>query len=89
MPDAGIEPLAHVRPRVEHEVGHAQAVAAPKLVGGHDAPAPIGGPGIDLMSRAVELDDPQVEPSGSDLHIHGRVARTHKKAQKKGSERFT
>ncbi len=57
------------------QIDEVHAFIAPKLIGGHEAPSPIGGAGIDLMARAAELDDPQIEPSGSDLYIHGRVAR--------------
>ncbi len=48
---------------------------APKLVGGAQAPGPIAGQGIDQMSDALELRDPEVQQLGSDIYVHGRLLR--------------
>lgn len=48
------------------------AFIAPKLVGGRDAPGPIGDEGIEQMADALTLANPTVEQLGPDLYIHGR-----------------
>jgi diaminohydroxyphosphoribosylaminopyrimidine deaminase/5-amino-6-(5-phosphoribosylamino)uracil reductase len=45
-----------------------------KLIGGADAPGPLGGRGRDLISAALALPDPEVQELGGDLHVHGRLA---------------
>ncbi len=46
---------------------------ASKLVGGDRAATPIAGRGMELMSQAVFLAEPQVERIGDDIYVHGRV----------------
>jgi diaminohydroxyphosphoribosylaminopyrimidine deaminase/5-amino-6-(5-phosphoribosylamino)uracil reductase len=46
---------------------------ASKLVGGADAPSPVAGFGIERMSQAVRLVDPQFEHLDGDLYLHGRL----------------
>lgn len=46
---------------------------AARLIGGESAPSPIGGLGIDRLSRAIPLTDVTVQAFGSDSYIHGYV----------------
>jgi len=46
---------------------------APKLVGGHSAPSPIGGEGISRMDQALHLSCVRHETLGDDLLIIGDV----------------
>ncbi len=54
-------------------IDEVHAFIASKLVGGDDAASPIAGRGIELMSQAVLLDEPQIERVGDDLYLHGRI----------------
>lgn len=49
------------------------AFIAPKLVGGHDAPGPVGGPGVARMDEAALISQWRVARCGPDLRIDGRV----------------
>lgn len=49
---------------------------APKLVGGHAAPSPIGGEGISRMDHALQLSFVRHESLGDDLLIIGDVEET-------------
>lgn len=49
------------------------AVVAPKLVGGHRAPGPIGGDGVERMAEAMEVMDCHMETLGGDYLLRGRV----------------
>ena len=44
---------------------------APKIVGGREAPTPVGGAGIDLMKDAIELQDVSYTRCGRDLMAQG------------------
>ncbi|MGI5921732.1 MAG: bifunctional diaminohydroxyphosphoribosylaminopyrimidine deaminase/5-amino-6-(5-phosphoribosylamino)uracil reductase RibD [Syntrophomonadaceae bacterium] len=44
---------------------------APKIIGGRDAPSPIGGTGIEKMMQAKELHDIEISTFGDDLMITG------------------
>lgn len=44
---------------------------APKLIGGAEAPGPVGGSGIDELSEAVPLTDISLERIGEDILITG------------------
>ncbi len=48
---------------------------APKLVGGREAVAAVGGNGIAEMSDALRLDAQSIEPLGDDVLLRGRVHR--------------
>jgi diaminohydroxyphosphoribosylaminopyrimidine deaminase/5-amino-6-(5-phosphoribosylamino)uracil reductase len=54
-------------------VDEVHAFVAAKLLGGTAAATPIGGRGIDQMTQARLLDEPEIECVGSDVYIHGRV----------------
>ena len=51
------------------------AYVAPVIVGGRDAPGPVGGRGIATMPEAWRLVDRKVTQLGDDVLITGRVAR--------------
>jgi diaminohydroxyphosphoribosylaminopyrimidine deaminase/5-amino-6-(5-phosphoribosylamino)uracil reductase len=44
---------------------------APRLVGGRDALAPVGGVGIERMADALRLVEFTRERSGEDVYLHG------------------
>jgi diaminohydroxyphosphoribosylaminopyrimidine deaminase/5-amino-6-(5-phosphoribosylamino)uracil reductase len=48
---------------------------APKLAGGHGAPSPVGGAGIERMAQALRLADISIEELEGDVYIHGRLAK--------------
>jgi diaminohydroxyphosphoribosylaminopyrimidine deaminase/5-amino-6-(5-phosphoribosylamino)uracil reductase len=48
---------------------------APKIIGGVEAPGPIGGVGVDRIGTALQLDAPAIERIGDDVYVSGRVAR--------------
>lgn len=51
------------------------AYVAPKLVGGRDAPGPLGGDGVERLSEAKTLEDLDVTRLGDDFLINGYVHR--------------
>lgn len=52
------------------------AFVAPKIIGGAQAPSPVGELGLERMDRAIALEQPQWRTHGSDLLITGYVAPT-------------
>lgn len=48
---------------------------APKFAGGSTAPGPVGGEGIERMSKALKLADISIEELEGDVYVHGRVAK--------------
>jgi diaminohydroxyphosphoribosylaminopyrimidine deaminase/5-amino-6-(5-phosphoribosylamino)uracil reductase len=59
-------------------VDEVHVFVAPKLIGGSDAPSPVGGKGLAQMTEALCLSSPRTEVlEGGDVYIHGRVARTN------------
>lgn len=50
---------------------------APKLVGGIEAPGPLGGGGVEKMNDALRLDQMRVRRFGEDLAVSGYVHRDH------------
>lgn len=46
---------------------------APRLVGGRDAPGPLGGPGAERMAEALDLQDVRVRRIGPDLMLTART----------------
>ena len=57
------------------QIDEVHAFIAPKLIGGTKAVSAIGGTGADLMAHALNLSSPRIEQRGSDVYIHGRIAR--------------
>jgi len=55
------------------QIDEVHAFIAAKLVGGHNAPSPLGGGGVEQMSQARALRNPSVEHLGDDLYLHGRL----------------
>ncbi len=47
---------------------------APKLIGGEDAPGPIGGAGIARLAEAFELHDAKISQIGADFLIEGHLS---------------
>jgi diaminohydroxyphosphoribosylaminopyrimidine deaminase/5-amino-6-(5-phosphoribosylamino)uracil reductase len=46
-----------------------------KLVGGADAPSPLAGTGVERLTEALPLIDPQFERLGDDFYLYGRLGR--------------
>ena len=59
-----------------HQVDQCEIYLAPKLLGGHDAPSPIGGLGLDRVSDDPQLLVESVETLDSDLHVSCLVRNT-------------
>ena len=58
------------------QIDEVHAFIATKMIGGGEAPSPIGGAGRSLMAAALSLDQPTIGQSGPDVYVHGRVARS-------------
>lgn len=56
-------------------IDEVHAFIAPKLIGGREATAVIGGTGFELMSAAVQLRKPHIETLDNNVYVHGRVQR--------------
>ncbi len=56
---------------VEHLIDKLLLVIAPKIIGGKDAPTPIGGEGIERLKDAIRLKDCSVSMMGPDLVYQG------------------
>ena len=54
-------------------VQRVQAYIAPKLFGGAEAPAPVGGTGVSLPAEALRLEGLTVTPLGDDILLEGEV----------------
>jgi diaminohydroxyphosphoribosylaminopyrimidine deaminase/5-amino-6-(5-phosphoribosylamino)uracil reductase len=46
---------------------------APKLVGGDQAPGPLGGTGSEQMADALSLENPRFTTLEGDIYLHGRL----------------
>ena len=57
----------------ENLVDKVFAYVAPKVIGGHGAPGPVGGPGIEHLAAAIGLGELDVVRLGNDLLITGYV----------------
>jgi diaminohydroxyphosphoribosylaminopyrimidine deaminase/5-amino-6-(5-phosphoribosylamino)uracil reductase len=55
----------------ERLIDEVHAFIAPKLIGGDAALSPIGGRGVEQMSKALKLKEPRVEMIGEDVLVHG------------------
>lgn len=51
------------------------AFIAPKIIGGREAPTPVGGEGVDSLADALQLERVMVEIVGDDVLISGYVWR--------------
>jgi len=51
---------------------------APKIIGGADAPSPVGGTGLPLMEDAIGVDDWNYRKIGSDILIEGYIRYNNK-----------
>ncbi len=59
-------------------VDKVHAYVAPKLIGGREAPGPLGGVGIDGLDDATDLMDIDVTRLGDDILITGYVKDVHR-----------
>jgi diaminohydroxyphosphoribosylaminopyrimidine deaminase/5-amino-6-(5-phosphoribosylamino)uracil reductase len=55
------------------QIDEVHVFIAPKLIGGAEAPSPIGGTGLETMGDALALGRLEFQQSGDDLYLHGRV----------------
>lgn len=55
-------------------IDHIAAFIAPRLVGGVNAPSPLGGSGLASMSEAVQLQSVQTQIIGGDVLVEGEIA---------------
>ena len=49
------------------------AFIAPKLIGGFDAPSPIGDLGLNMMNDAIRLENIKFQQINSDILITGYI----------------
>ncbi|HET9016707.1 MAG TPA: bifunctional diaminohydroxyphosphoribosylaminopyrimidine deaminase/5-amino-6-(5-phosphoribosylamino)uracil reductase RibD, partial [Thermomicrobiaceae bacterium] len=56
-----------------HLVDCVSVYIGPSIVGGLDAPAPVGGRGVAVMPAAARVVDQRLTALGDDLHLEGRV----------------
>ena len=52
-------------------INEVHAFIAPSLIGGRDAPTPIGGAGLENMASAVRLEQTAFQELDGDFYIHG------------------
>ncbi len=57
------------------QIDEVHALIAPMLIGGAGAPSPIGGTGVARITEALKITAPRIEQCGTDVYVHGRVAR--------------
>jgi diaminohydroxyphosphoribosylaminopyrimidine deaminase/5-amino-6-(5-phosphoribosylamino)uracil reductase len=69
----------------QHAVDAVMAFVAPKIVGGRNAPTPVGGEGIPHMDQALELDDPSWQVFGRDVLLSAYVQRCADKPAESGT----
>lgn len=56
------------------QIDEVHAFLAPKLFGGHRAPSPIAGQGIDQVAAALQLRNFTIQQVGPDFYLRGRTA---------------
>ena len=54
-------------------VDYAYAFIAPRLIGGNQAPTPLGGDGISSMDDCLDLRSSTVEQLATDVLVHGEI----------------
>ncbi|MGA8922917.1 MAG: dihydrofolate reductase family protein, partial [Candidatus Dormiibacterota bacterium] len=52
-----------------HLVDKVHAYVAPRVIGGREAPGPVGGPGIERLTDAISLRDVDFTRLGDDMLI--------------------
>ncbi len=57
----------------QHAIDEVHVFVAPLLIGGEQAPSPLGGAGVDDLASAFAIDQPQWRQVGTDLYISGHV----------------
>jgi diaminohydroxyphosphoribosylaminopyrimidine deaminase/5-amino-6-(5-phosphoribosylamino)uracil reductase len=57
------------------QIDEVHAFIAPKLFGGQKARSPIRGAGVEQITEALVLHNPQHRVVGEDLYVWGRVRR--------------
>jgi diaminohydroxyphosphoribosylaminopyrimidine deaminase/5-amino-6-(5-phosphoribosylamino)uracil reductase len=57
------------------QIDEVHTFIAPKLIGGEQAPSAVGGTGVARMTDALNLASPQIKQCGTDVYVHGRIAR--------------
>ncbi|WP_437224757.1 bifunctional diaminohydroxyphosphoribosylaminopyrimidine deaminase/5-amino-6-(5-phosphoribosylamino)uracil reductase RibD [Planctomicrobium sp. SH661] len=57
----------------ENLIDEVHCFIAPRLVGGEQAPGPVGGEGVDLMAHARRLINPVTQILDGDVYIRGRI----------------
>ena len=62
------------------QIDEVHVFIAPKLVGGSEAPGPLGGHGVAELSAALALGPLTLEPLGDDIYLHGRTGPTSHQA---------
>jgi diaminohydroxyphosphoribosylaminopyrimidine deaminase/5-amino-6-(5-phosphoribosylamino)uracil reductase len=55
------------------QIDEVHTFIGPKLFGGHRAPSPLGGEGIDSVDAGLSLSNLQMQSVGPDVYLHGRV----------------
>jgi diaminohydroxyphosphoribosylaminopyrimidine deaminase/5-amino-6-(5-phosphoribosylamino)uracil reductase len=55
-------------------INEVHAFIAPSLIGGRDAPTPIGGTGLENMANAIRLEQTTLQMLDGDVYIHGPLA---------------
>jgi diaminohydroxyphosphoribosylaminopyrimidine deaminase/5-amino-6-(5-phosphoribosylamino)uracil reductase len=55
-------------------VNEVHAFIAPLLAGGHGAPSPIAGTGVDVMGNAFRLQNPEIQLLEEDVYVRGVMA---------------
>jgi diaminohydroxyphosphoribosylaminopyrimidine deaminase/5-amino-6-(5-phosphoribosylamino)uracil reductase len=54
-------------------VDEVYAFIAPRILGGKDAPSPVGGIGFDRLALSWQLAGLSVERLGEDVLLHGQL----------------
>ena len=55
------------------QIDEVHVFIATKLVGGDQARSPIGGPGVEQLEQALQLQHATIQQLGDDVHVHGYV----------------
>jgi diaminohydroxyphosphoribosylaminopyrimidine deaminase/5-amino-6-(5-phosphoribosylamino)uracil reductase len=56
------------------QIDEVHAFIAPQLFGGHEAPGPVGGAGVEQIADSLKLTGVHINAIGTDLYVSGRVA---------------